>query len=312
MNNRVLVIGSLNMDLVVVAQRHPEIGETILGNSFATNPGGKGANQAIAAARLGASVQIIGCVGEDSFGQSLQENLIKNGVDCTLLKTTPKTSSGIALITVDQAGRNSIIVVPGANHDLAPIGIEALEEKIASAGLVIIQMEIPLDSVWTSMRIAKKHDVPVLLNPSPANPIPDEYLNGLDYLVLNESELASITLLPTTTIAEIKRAINVLMDKNVKRIILTRGEQGCFYMDREKEYDLPSYRVRAVDTTAAGDAFIGGFAQALTTGQNIPSALKNGVAAGAFTVTKAGAQISLPTRQDLQDFITQMSAKEEV
>jgi len=312
MRTKILVIGSLNMDLVVVASRHPQIGETILGKSFNINPGGKGANQAIALARLGASVQIIGCLGEDSFGHTLRENLLQNGVDCSLLKTNNKTSSGTALITVDQTGRNTIIVVPGANYDLLPNDIESLEKEIASVRLVILQMEIPLETVWTSIRIAKKHSVPVLLNPSPANPIPDEYLDGLDYLVLNESELSSITSLPASTIPEIKKASKILSAKGVKCVILTRGEQGCFCMDHKKEYHLPSHRVRAVDTTAAGDAFIGGFARTLIPGQDIRNALKNGAAAGAFAVTIAGAQTSLPTSQDLEDFIKLTNKKEEV
>ena len=312
MSKKILVIGSLNMDLVVVASRHPQVGETILGRSFNTYPGGKGANQAIAAARLGASVQMIGCVGEDTFGQALQENLSKNGVGCTLLKITKNSKSGIALITVDQTGKNSIIVVPGANHNLLPDDLEALEKDIAAAGMVILQMEIPLDTVWKSIRMARMHDVPVLLNPAPANSIPDEYLGGLDYLVANESELNSITGLPTHTLPLIIKAVKVLKTKGVKRVILTRGEHGCYYMDRETEYKISSYKVNPIDTTAAGDAFIGGFAHSLVLGENVQDALRTGVAAGALAVTKAGAQTSLPTRQEFECFLKKYRNKEEV
>jgi ribokinase len=303
MNTKILVIGSLNMDLVVIASRHPRIGETILGTSFNTFPGGKGANQAIAAARLGASVQMIGCVGEDAFGQALLDNLSKNRVDCTHLKTSNTSSSGTALITVDQTGRNSIIVVPGSNHDLLPSDLDSLENEISSAGMVILQMEIQLETVWKSIRMAKKHAVPVLLNPAPANSIPDEYLNGLDYLVPNESELNSLTGLPTNTLPEISKAINILISKGVKRVILTRGELGCYYMDRETAVQIPSLKVNPVDTTGAGDAFIGGFAYSLVLGETIQEALKTGVTAGAMAVTKAGAQTSFPTRQEFEDFL---------
>ena len=312
MNSKILVIGSLNMDLVVVTSRHPLIGETILGESFNTYPGGKGANQAIAAARLGAQVRMVGCVGEDLFGQALRENLSQNGVDCTLLKISENVVSGTALITVDQAGRNSIIVVPGSNHDLLPADLESLEKEIASAEIVILQMEIPLETVWKSILLAKKHAVPVLLNPSPAHLIPDEYLDGLDYLVPNESELSSLTGLPTDTLPEIINALNILISKGVRRVTLTRGEKGCYYMDRETEFQIPSYKVNPVDTTGAGDAFIGGFAYSLVSGEKLQDALETGVAAGALAVTKSGAETSLPTHIEFEDFLKKSKRKEEV
>jgi len=303
MRSRIMVIGSLNMDLVVISPRHPQIGETILGNSFATYPGGKGANQAIAAARLGASVQMVGSIGQDGFGQDLHNNLMANNVDCRYLIVSAGVSSGTALITVDQQGRNTIIVVPGANHHLLPQDIENIEDAMSETGLVVLQMEIPLETVWESILLARKHAVPVLLNPAPANPIPDEILDGLDYLIPNESELGLLTGMPTATLMEIKQASQVLLTKGVKRVILTRGEQGCFYLDHEKEIVLPAFQVQPVDTTAAGDAFIGGFASSLMTTDSIHTALKTGSAAGALAATKAGAQTSLPSRLELDQIL---------
>lgn len=303
MSGEILVIGSLNMDQVVVTPRLPLMGETVLGNSYSTYPGGKGANQAIAAARLGASVRMVGCIGQDTFGQSLRENLVTNKVDVSQLKVSPNISTGTALITVDQSGRNTIIVVPGANFDLLGQDIDALEKTMEGVSLVVVQMEIPLATVWESILLAKKHAIPVVLNPAPANTIPDEILNGLDYLIPNDSELSLLTNRPTGTLPEIRSACAFLLSKGVKRVILTRGEDGCYYVEKEGEILLPAFIVDSVDSTAAGDAFIGGFASSIDKGKDIQSALITGAAAGALSVTRAGAQTSLPTRQELENFL---------
>jgi ribokinase len=303
MSGEILVIGSLNMDQVVVTPRLPLMGETVLGNSYSTYPGGKGANQAISAARLGASVRMVGCIGQDTFGQSLRDNLVINKVDVSHLKVSPNISTGTALITVDQSGRNTIIVVPGANFDLLGQDIDALEKTMEGVSLVVVQMEIPLETVWESILLARKHAIPVVLNPAPANALPDNILNGLDYLIPNESELSLLTNRPTGTLPEIRSACAFLLSKGVKRVILTRGEDGCYYVDKEGEILLPAFTVDSVDSTAAGDAFIGGFASSIVKGKDVQTALITGAAAGALSVTRAGAQTSLPTRQELENFL---------
>lgn len=199
MNADIVVIGSLNMDMVVVSSRHPQIGETILGESFSTYPGGKGANQAIAAARLGGSVKMVGCVGQDAFGQSLLDNLSSNQVDISLVRRDKSDSTGIALITVDSVGKNTIIVVPGANHHITPHDLDEMEMAISTANLVILQIEIPLETVAYAIQLAGKHAIPVILNPAPAQPLSDDILAGVDYLIPNESELALLTGQPAVT-----------------------------------------------------------------------------------------------------------------
>ena len=291
------------MDMVVTTPRQPKMGETILGTSFATFPGGKGANQAIAAARLGADVSMIGMTGDDGFGKVLRENLVTNGVGAEGVKINSQVSSGIALITVDQAGMNSIIVVPGSNGALKGEDLEQVEAILASATLVLLQLEIPLETAWHAIRIARRNSIPVLLNPAPAAEIPADILDGLDYLIPNEFELGMLTGLPTRTYPEIVNACQTLIQQGVKRVILTRGAQGCYYLDSTTELLLPAFRVRSVDSTAAGDAFIGGFASAIVAGANIVTALQQASAAGALAVTKAGAQTSLPTRQEMEEYL---------
>ena len=304
MSASIIVIGSLNMDLVVTTPRHPKMSETILGTSFETFPGGKGANQAIAASRLGAQVGMIGKTGNDPFGQVLRENLIANHVDDHGVKVNSQGSSGVALITVDQNGMNSIIVVPGANATLTTSDLDELENVLSNANLILLQLEIPLETAWYAIRLARKHNIPVMLNPAPAASIPDEVLSGLDYLVPNESELSLLTGLPTRSYPEIVAACQELLKKGVQRVILTRGAQGCYYLDKQTEILLPAFRVRSIDSTAAGDAFIGGFATALVNKADTLNALQQASAAGALAVTKAGAQISLPSRKEMDEFLT--------
>ena len=303
MPKKILVVGSINMDLVVQTPRHPAVGETILGTSFHTYPGGKGANQAIAAARLGADVQIFGCVGDDEFGQTLLQNLTENRVDTRLMIQTGQVSSGTALITVDSKGSNSIIVVPGANHEITTSGIDQLDEALAEVGLILMQFEIPLQVVWSMVEIARSRHIPVILNPAPAHQIPKQVLNGLDYLVPNEVELNLLTGISTDSLVNIQKAANVLLERGVKNVVITRGSQGCYFKNSREEIILPAHEVTSVDSTAAGDAFIGGFASALIKGQDIAKCLSIGMAAGAIAVTKPGAQTSLPTQAEIDKFI---------
>lgn len=307
MSADILVVGSLNMDLVVYTPRHPSAGETLLGTSFATYPGGKGANQAIAAARLGASVQMIGCVGQDDFGSELIRNLTANGVDATHVLRAGDARSGTALITVDSQGENRIIVVPGANHRLAPADLDHLESVFAQAKILVLQMEIPLPTIQRAVELAKQRRLRVVLNPAPAQAIPSELLEKVDFLIPNEGELSILTGLPTDTAESVRRSAVLLRDLGVARVLVTRGAQGIYYISQDEEFWLSAYPVHAVDTTAAGDAFIGGFAAALARGQSIREASLVGCAAGAIAATRPGAQPSLPTLSEVETFMKENS-----
>ncbi len=302
MKNKILVIGSMNNDLVVYTQRHPVPGETLLGDRFVTFPGGKGANQAIAAARLGGDVQMVGRIGDDSFGQELVDNLVRNKVDVAhVLKV--KEPTGTAFITVDAKGQNSIIVIPGANGTLTPSDMDLLKDVIQSAKILVLQMEIPLEAVIRAIDIAHSIGTTILLNPAPATQIPIETLRKVTYLIPNESELAQLSGFETSTFSACHQAVKHLQSQGCHQILLTRGEHGAYYFDQKNQIFAPPFKVPVVDTTAAGDAFIGGLAAALAADMGIHAALLQASAAGALAVTKAGAQTSLPLKSDVEIFL---------
>jgi ribokinase len=300
--NNILVIGSINYDLVVYTQRHPIPGETILGDRFQTFPGGKGANQAIAAARLGGHVQMVGRIGNDSFGQELSENLNKNQVDISNVRKV-KEPTGIALITVDAKGQNSIIVVPGANAKLTRKDMDALKAAIQGTKILVLQLEIPLEVVIHVVDIAYASGITILLNPAPATPIPIETLRKVTFLIPNESELALLSGIQIKNFSDCRKAISHLQSLGCNQIILTRGEHGAYYFYQDNQIFAPPFDVTVVDTTAAGDAFIGGLAAALADDIDLQIALLRASAAGALAVTKAGAQTSLPDITELDDFL---------
>ena len=298
MPSHIVVVGSINMDLVVRSPRIPQPGETILGTDFRTFPGGKGANQAVAAARAGGQVKMVGRVGQDEFGESLLNTLRKDGVDTTYVLPTAGVASGVALITVNDAGQNNIVVVPGANGKLTPDDIRAAEPAFEGAAVVVMQLEIPLEAAAEAITQARRHGAKVLLNPAPARPLTDELLAQVDYLIPNESELALLT-----GIDNISLAADRLKSLGMSYLIVTLGSQGVLVLEEHSARRLLPHRVTVVDTTAAGDAFVGGFAVALTEGKNTLEAAAFGNATGALSVTRAGAQPSLPTRADLETFI---------
>ncbi len=302
MKNKILVIGSMNYDLVVYAQRHPVPGETILGDRFLSFPGGKGANQAIAAARLGGDVQMAGRVGEDAFGQELTDNLVRNQIETSLIQKV-KEPTGTAFITVDAQGQNTIIVIPGANATLTTADIDALKDTIQAAKILVLQLEIPLDVVIRVIDIAYAVGTTILLNPAPATQIPIETLRKITFLIPNESELAHLSGFETNTFSACHQAVKHLQALGCQQIILTRGEHGAYYFDQENQIFAPPFNVPVVDTTAAGDAFIGGLAAALAEDMDIHSALLRASAAGALAVTKIGAQTSLPNKTELENFL---------
>ncbi|NPV55102.1 MAG: ribokinase [Anaerolineae bacterium] len=295
----ILVIGSLNMDLVVRAARMPARGETLPGTDFHTIPGGKGANQAAAAARLGGQVAMLGCVGADAFGEQLVANLASFGVDTSLVRRAAGASSGVAVILVDAAGDNRILVVAGANGQVSEENIRIAGEDIQHARLVVMQLEIPLASVAASARLARDCGTPVLLNPAPAHTLPEGLLALVDTLVVNESEAAALSGLPVTGVVEGFAAAGALRGQGARQVVLTLGEQGALVSAAEGQVHLSGFPVEVVDTTAAGDAFIGGLAVALLEGMPLVEAARFANAAGALACTRLGAQTSLPARHEV-------------
>jgi ribokinase len=305
----VTVVGSLNMDLVIRAPRIPQPGETIIGGELHTVPGGKGANQAVAAARLGARVSMVGRVGRDAFAGPLLDNLTATGVDHTFVTGDAEAATGVALIVVDDAGQNSIVVASGANMRLSPADVEAAEAAISAAQVVLLQLESPLETVTRAAEIARAHGVTVILNPAPARPLPAALLSLVDVLVPNESETALLSGVPVGNQAEAAAAAAALRAAGVGTLILTLGERGAM-LAREGEAALfPAFDVTPVDTTAAGDAFVGGLAVALAEGKALAEAVRWGNAAGALATTRLGAQPSLPSRQALETLLVTGSAK---
>jgi len=306
---RVTVVGSLNMDLVVRAPRIPRPGETIIGGEFRTVPGGKGANQAVAAARLGAQVTMVGRVGGDAFGGLLLDNLAAAGVDHTFVARDVEAATGVALIEVDDAGQNSIVVVSGANMRLAPADVEAAAATIGVADVLLLQLESPLETVTRAAQVAHAQGVTVILNPAPARPVPDGLLGLVDVLIPNESETALLTGLPVGDQEEAQAAATALHRTGVATVILTLGGQGALLAHEGGVELFPAFDVTPVDTTAAGDAFVGGLAVALAEGRPLQEAVRWGNAAGALATTRLGAQPSLPTRQALEKMLARGKTK---
>jgi len=303
---KIAVVGSLNMDLVVRAPRIPQPGETIIGRDFHVIPGGKGANQAVAAARLGGQVSMVGRVGDDDFGAGLRHTLAEAGIDYRYVSLDPEAATGVALIEVDDQAQNSIVVASGANMRLTPAHVDRAETAIAQAKVLLLQLEVPLETVTRAAEIARGHNVTVILNPAPAQPLPTELLKLVDILIPNESETALLTGLPTRSQAELKAAALNLQAMGVNTVILTLGEKGVLLAQFGEAPSIhPAFEVTALDTTAAGDAFAGGLAAGLGEGMSLPEAIRWGNAAGALATTTLGAQPSLPARAQLEALLAQ-------
>ena len=299
--SKILVIGSLNADLVVRAPRFPSPGETIQGENLVTIPGGKGANQAVAAARLGAQVAIIGRVGTDTFGSMLINNLKRNKVNADRVIKDGSSATGTAVIVVDSQGQNSIILSPGANGKVTPSDINP--GSFSSSSLLLLQLEIPIETVIHSANLAREKGLLVLLNPAPAHDLPDDLLKTADYILPNETELGLLTGKPVKDLAMVGAAGLSLLARGAKNIIVTLGAQGALIVNKDGVKLIPSFKVNIVDTTAAGDAFIGGLAVGLLNGKSLEDAVQYACACGALAVTKFGAQPSLPTVEDVNGII---------
>jgi ribokinase len=305
MTPRLAVVGSLNMDLVLRAPRFPLPGETIIGTDFHTVPGGKGANQAVAAARLGAQVSMVGRVGTDAYADALLENLRRANVDHTHVLQDPEAATGVALIVVDDAGENSIVVASGANMRLVPADVDAADAAIAAADVLILQLESPLDTVVRAAQVARAHNVHVVLNPAPARPVPPSLLPLVDTLIPNENETTLLTGLPTGDLAKLETAAAALCAQGVETVILTLGERGALLTHRGHSQLILGFKVTAVDTTAAGDAFVAGFSVAMAEGHALTDTVRWGNAAGALAATRLGAQSSLPRLHEVLTMLNQ-------
>lgn len=304
------VIGSINMDLVAVVDRFPQPGETIIGRDFATYPGGKGGNQAVALGRLGADVLMVGKVGNDSFGEQYLNNLRVNGVSNDGIKIHEGISTGIAVIEVDTAGENHIVVIPGAN---GKVDREFIEEKwnlIINRDIFLFQLEIPLDAVLYAVKNLKEAGKLIILDPAPARELPDEIYKCIDYITPNETEIAVLTGTEIDEDGDLEKAGRKLVEKGVKHVVIKAGKRGAYLATRDDFIHVPGFGVQSVDTTAAGDSFNAGLAFALTRGDDILESIRFANAVGAISTTAKGAQSAMPSLMEVESFINQQTVNE--
>lgn len=299
-SKNILVIGSLNIDLVTRVPHLPQPGETIASRKFQKNPGGKGANQAVAAAKLGANVTMIGKVGTDEHGELLINSLRSAGVSTAGIRREGTT--GMAFISVSDEGENHIVLVAGANSAVRRSDISAMRGLIEESDMIVMQLEIPLEVVKHALELAVGLGKNVILNPAPARDLPAEMLRHVYVLIPNETELQILSGMPTSTEQEIVDAARHLNSLGTQRVIVTMGDRGSFLISETLHTHIPAYPVRAVDTTAAGDAYVAAFAVGKTQGMSDVEAAKFASKVAAITVTREGAQPSLPTRDDVQRY----------
>ena len=302
MQKPIVVLGSSNTDMIVKAARIPRPGETVIGGAFSMAAGGKGANQAVAAARAGGQVAFVARVGDDLFGRQARDGFVSDGIDVTHVHGDAANPSGVALIVVDAGGENSITVASGANAELSPKDAAAASELIAGAGVLVMQLETPLATVRAAASIAHKNNVPVILNPAPARALDDELLTHIDVLTPNETETELLTGVTVSDEKDAASAAEVLHSRGVETIIVTLGNRGVYASSEKFSGMIPAFRVEAVDTTAAGDVFNGALAVALVEGRPLEDAVRFASAAAALSVTRLGAQPSAPKRDEIDSF----------
>ncbi|MFI5131798.1 MAG: ribokinase [Chitinophagales bacterium] len=301
---RIVVIGSINTDMVVRSSQIPGPGQTLMGHSFMTTGGGKGANQAVAAARLGADVSLIAKVGTDTFGKMAIENFKKEKISTENIYIDSLAPSGVAFIVVDDKGENIIIVAPGANSTLNEKDIQDAEVLIGNADIILFQLEIPMTTVAEGVRLAKKHNRLVMLNPAPATQIPEEILPLIDIITPNQTEALMLTGFAVNDTSTAQNACDVLHGKGILTVIITMGEQGAYISSKNYKGLVPGFNAGVtVDTVAAGDTFCGGLAIAIAEGKSLQDAVQFANAAAALSVTKPGAQDSIPTRAEVETLL---------
>ncbi len=305
MGSGIVVVGSSNTDMIIKLDRIPRPGETVIGGEFSTAPGGKGANQAVAAARAGGKVTFIARVGDDVFGTQAVAGFVADGIQSGHVIKDPDSPSGVALIFVDERGENSIAVASGANARLTSDDIVSAHDAIASAGVLVTQLETPLETVRAAVELAAEHGVRVVLNPAPAQPLGVEILQHVSVLTPNETEAELLTGIEIANDAAVLAAAQKLNSLGVESILITLGSRGAFLLDTDQAELVPGFDVEAVDTTAAGDVFNGALAVALAERRPLAEAVRFANAAGALAVTKLGAQPSAPTREEIEKMLYQ-------
>ena len=296
---RICVVGSANMDLLSKVTRIPKTGETLVGHYFYMGCGGKGSNQAAMAAKLGAEVTIVAKLGRDSLGQIILNNYEDLGIETSYVSWDDKNFSGVAPILVDDQGRNIVVVVPGANLALSPEDVRKASDAIQIADVVVGQLEIPVESTLEAFRIAKTGGVPTILNPAPASSIPDELVRLSDIFAPNETEAHLMTEMEVDTLEQVEEAARALMARGPDAVIITLGDRGAFLLDDEEATHFPVPEVNAVDTTGAGDAFIGSLAYFLGLGYPLRQAIERANGIATLSVMNVGTQVSFPTREEV-------------
>ncbi|KAE8177451.1 ribokinase [Photobacterium carnosum] len=303
--NKLVVLGSVNADHVLQVPSFPRPGETLHGRNYQVIPGGKGANQAVAAARLNADIGFIACVGDDSFGINIRENFRMDGIDITAVKMQPNCPTGIAMIQVSDSGENSICLSAEANAKLTAAAIEPDLERIRQADYLLMQLETPLCGIEKAAQVGKDANTIVILNPAPARVLSDELLACVDMITPNETEAEVLTGVTVTDAESAQQAANILHAKGIQTVMITLGAKGVWLSQEGRGEIIAGFRVEATDTTAAGDTFNGAFVTGLLDGLVLESAIKFAHAAAAISVTRFGAQTSIPTRKEVEDFLAQ-------
>jgi ribokinase len=300
---KIVVVGSCNTDMVIKADRLPVPGETILGGTFFMNPGGKGANQAVAAARMGGTVTLISKTGNDVFGKQSVMLYASENIKTDFIFSDPRQPSGVALITVDAHGENCIVVASGANASLSPADINKASDEIESSDLVLMQLEIPIETVEYVAEMASKKGIKVILNPAPARALSNDLLKHLYIIIPNKNEAEILSGIKVTDIESAKQAASIISAKGVDIVVITLGSQGALIKEYDEYQFVEAFKVDAVDTTAAGDTFCGALCVGLSEGKSIPDAVKMAARAAALTVTRMGAQTSIPYRSELSSLL---------
>lgn len=302
-DRKIIVIGSSNTDMVIKADRLPVPGETVIGGTFFMNPGGKGANQAVAAARLGGKVTFIAKTGNDVFGKQSIELFNSEGINTDKILSDSKNPSGVALITVDRNGENCIVVASGANASLSPSDIEAAKDEIENGEIVLMQLEIPIETVEYATDMASKKGIKVILNPAPARALSDKLLKHLFIITPNKSEAEILSGIKVFDWESAKKAAEVIRAKGANIVVITLGDLGALVCENGLFHEVKAVKVEAIDTTAAGDTFCGALCVGISEGKTIVDSVKMAAKASALTVTKMGAQSSIPYRSELSTLV---------